>query len=288
MLRYLNAYLRDSKIEGISPNTLDARRKDIKHFFNWCETDDVEEIDRNLVKDYIYACQERNLKAGTINTRLQIIRGFFNWLVEEEIIKRNPTDKIKNVKKEITVIKPYNVGEIKSMLDFYRGKRFQDVRNKTIITLFAETGIRNAELCHIKLGDIYENEIRIKGKGNKERFVPISEVLHKQLFRYQLVREKQLHSDDCPYLFFSNRGTMISYTVTRNVLRKACEAIGLDARILTHNFRRFYATSMLDHVDLFTVSKLLGHTEISTTQRYVEGTEQRVILERGRKHSPLS
>ncbi|PGZ88982.1 recombinase [Bacillus sp. AFS029533] len=287
MEMYLNAYLRESKVQGHSINSINARRKDLKLFFNWGNFQELEEIDRFKLMEFINYCQDKGLKSSTINTRVVIIKAFFKWLVDEEIISKNPVEKVKVPKREKTVIKTFDKNEVEEMINYYNGKDYVSVRNKTILTLLAETGIRVSELCGIKNDDVYDNMIRIKGKGNKQRFVPISDILHLQLFKYSVARDKNSKSSLTNYYFYSTWGKQMSYMIPRDIIRKVGKALDLDVKLITHGFRRFYAQSMLDNIDLYTLSRLLGHENIKTTEIYVRGTEDEKILQRG-MNSPLS
>ncbi|MFF3023766.1 tyrosine-type recombinase/integrase [Gottfriedia sp. NPDC057948] len=188
------------------------------------------------------------------------------------------------------MIKTFNHDHVKAIINFYNGKFYLDIRNKTLVTMLIETGIRNSEIRQIQLNDISDNAIRILGKGNKIRYVPISLHLQKQLYKFLRKREEYINGKGFTtlFLFVSTHGGMLTIKMPLNVVKRACLELGIeDVNGIVHNCRRYYAQTMLDNTDIYTVSRLLGHTELRTTQIYLNSTDDKVILERG-MNSPLS
>lgn len=282
----LEEYLMECQIKGYSKLTVKHTGLNIKKFINETGLSEVELVKPAHIKQYIVKRQESGIKSVTINTQLKHIRCMYKYAISEGIISSSPFDRISFLKEQKQMIKTYSVEDIKKIIDFFNGKDFLDIRNKTIMMTFIETGIRSSELRNITIDDIFEDSIRIIGKGNKVRFVAISLPLRKQLIRYQRARNSVLGDKNCEWYFISKAGKYLKAGAMKHIIEKLY-VLNLPIQPTFHNFRRFYAQQMLGHTDLYTVSRLLGHSDIMTTQLYVHSTEDKVIINRG-MNSPLS
>lgn len=161
-----------------------------------------------------------------------------------------------------------------------------------MILLF-DTGIRNTELCTIKMVDLRENAISIYGKGKKIRYVPITPAIEKWLMKYLIIREKYIkdkigYSED--YLFLSQKGKPLTKETIERVVKDCKVPCGIrkEIRCSPHTCRHYYAQKQLKNgCDVYTVSRILGHTNITITKRYLESIQDEDILELGCKTSPL-
>lgn len=285
MKDYIEEYLFDMEAEALSKATLKNKRTFLNHFANWYGKN-LEDVKPIHVKKYIKARLDKGIKPTSINTCIKQLKVFFQWCIENDYLDESPMEKVKLLRQERTMIKAFSDSDIKALFNHYNGKSYLQVRNKTIVTILIETGIRNSELRNIKLDDVIHDSIIVKGKG-KTRTVPISNQLKKQLLKYNRVRDKYPKATQCPYLIVSTMGGQISIDVPLDVLKTAGEAVGINVRILVHSVRRYYAQKMLNNTDIFTLSRLLGHSSLSTTQIYLQSTEDSTIIQRG-MNSPLS
>ncbi len=285
----LKAYLLECKIRNFSPETISERGYAVERFIAFTGDINIEEINRDKIKAYAIEYMGK-AQANTVNNNLRHIKGMFNFALEEGMIYTNYDGWIKSLKEEKTVIRTYAISAIKQVLDNANRLDFVSIRNKAIVILLIETGIRNSELCNIKLEDVLEGCIKIHGKGNKVRYVPITEAFDKALTQYLFHRKEFLGNKSSEYLFISRlgggmtRGALIK-TIKDNVFNGQKEIDGIP--ITVHNFRRFFAQNMLDGTDLYTVSRLMGHTDVKTTERYLRSAEDEKILARG-MNSPLT
>lgn len=285
----MKSYLTECNIRNFSSITISERRYAIERFLAFTGDVNSEEITRNTIKTYLAKYKDK-AKANTVNSNLRHIKGMFSFALEEGIMNSNPADGIKALKEEKTVIRTYATSSVQEILDNLNRMDFVSIRNKAIVTLLIETGIRNSELCNIKMEDVLDGCIKIHGKGNKVRYVPITEAFDKELARYLFHRKEFLGSKESEYLFISRlgdgltRGALIK-TIKDNVFGGQDEIDGIPTTV--HNFRRFFAQNMLDGTDLYTVSRLMGHTDVKTTERYLRSAEDEKILARG-MNSPLS
>ena len=287
--KLVKEYLVECAMRNYSLETITQRGYALNRFIEYVGNKDAETISRSDVKGYLLLCKD-TMKASTVNSLLRHLNGVFSYAAEERYIEVNPCDSIKNLKEEKTVIRTYSSSTIQSVLENLEKLDFTSVRNKAIVILLIETGIRNSEVCDIKLDDISDGCIKIHGKGNKIRYVPITEHFKVALDNYMRSRNSFLGDRECEYLFISRLGKGLTTqslrkTIKENVFNGLDEIDGIATTV--HNFRRFFAQNMLDNVDLYTVSRLMGHENINTTERYLRSAESSAIVARG-MNSPLT
>ena len=281
-------YLTECSIRNFSVETIKNKKIVANEFIRTVGDLELDKVTKATVKKFIVAVSERK-KASTINTCLRNLKGWFKFLVEEEYIGSNPFDKVEALKEEKTIIRTYSVDVVGQIFEKFWAKDFNTERNKLIVITLVETGIRVSELCTILLEDVLDTSIKIHGKGNKVRYVPITEAIAKQLAIYMIQRNEYLGEVECDNLFVSKfrkalTRTGVNQLMTDKVFKGIDDTDGV--AITVHNFRRFFAQNMLDNVDVYTVSRLMGHSKITTTERYLRGTENAKILERG-MNSPM-
>lgn len=277
----LQIYFSDCRTKNLSPATISTYKAVLQKL----PFEDLEDISPISVKRYIAALEG---KPSYINSRIRIIKAFLSYLVEEDYLKFD-VQKLKPIKAGKVKITGFSEKEVKAMVEYYSGKDFSSVKNKTIIAVLFDTGIRVSELAGIKNSDLHDGYILIRGKGLKERLVPISPALQKQLRIYAAAKEKRKLG--LGYFFFSSYKKPLNRMTVRNILLRAAKASGVDEaiRISPHTCRHTYAHLMLKAgCDLYTLSRLLGHSDVSTTQRYLEGIKDDAAINKGAKLSPLN
>lgn len=282
--KVLHEYLLEISVKGYSKNTVETSSRCINQFIKFTGDIYVDEVTRGTVKRYIVEMQE-HLKASTINHRLVLLDNLFSFALEEDFIEVNPMNKISQLKVTKEVRTTYSNDDVKLMLDSLKGKDYFTVRNKAIVTTLVETGIRASELCGIELEDVDGGAIRIRGKGNKVRYVPISKPLELQLLRYMRVRERFVGDAVINKLFVSKHKVAMNRLSLNRMILRLGESVGIHCTV--HDFRRYYAQQMVGAVDLYTVQRLLGHSSIQATERYISGIKDEVILAKGLS-SPLT
>ncbi|MDQ6599228.1 hypothetical protein E2K98_21935 [Bacillus salipaludis] len=283
----LEEYLLEIDARGQSKTTIKTTKDSIDTFIKFTGDISIFKVNKIIINKYIID-QRTRCKNNTINNRIIYLRGLYKYAVEQELIEKSPFKNVEFLKKPKVMIKTYSPDDIQKILGSLKGRDFLTVRNRTLITLLVETGIRNSELCGIKLEDVYEGSIRILGKGNKIRFVPISKPLRLQLLRYMRVRNKYTLNHPSDYLFVNR----LRQPMTRPTLLKAIKDIGkklgVDVATTIHNFRRYFAQQLLNDVDIYIISRLLGHSHLATTELYIRSIEDTTIVEKGATYSPLS
>lgn len=285
MHKLLNIYLSDLEMNGISPKTIKTYKNNIKQFIAFVEVDTIQDISIEDVRSFIQAKKDKS--TTYINNLIKTLRAWFKWLLYYEYINSNPMAKIKNIKGSKVLIETFTDDEIKRMLNVYYAPDYLSIRNKTILYILVETGIRCEELCKIRLLDINDYYILIHGKGSKDRQVPITPILRKQINK--LIKCKNKHfKEQSEYLFTSVRNKKLTVEAVECIVRDAgaYAHIRPNIRCSPHTIRHYYTQKMnLNGVDIYTISRLLGHTNISITNTYLKSMNDEVIINEALKHS---
>lgn len=293
----LQEYLFDCQLRKLSVRTIKSVRNNNQRFFQYLAKEfaifKLEEVKRVHIQAYVNYLSEVGRKESYINNIIKSFRALFVYCEQEEYIKESPMKKVKFQKEEITLIETFTDDEVRKMISFYCGKTFLDIRNRFVIVLLLDAGIRNSELCDIKMEDLSDSAIRIHGKGKKIRFVPMTPSINKVLLKYLRSREKYIKDKlnyQEEYLFLSQKGKRLTPETVQRVVRDcgmSCD-IRNEIRCSPHTFRHYYSQTQLKNgCDIFVVSKLLGHSNINITKRYLNSMRDEDVLEMGQKTSPL-
>ena len=289
-------FLYDCECRHLAKGTLRNYRCQIEYLIQYLDEKGIREIEDvrpHHLRSFMRKKQDEGCKPSYVNDLLKAHKTFFNYLEEEGYIINNAASKVKNVRQPRVVIESFSEQEIKAMLNFYSGADYMSVRNKTIIALLFDTGARCNEMIQMKPEDIARDYILIKhGKGSKERVVPKSPYLGKQLMRYERTRNGYFGHKilKCDNLFLSKTGKPLTGEAVAKLLKKAAYAVGVSpsVRVSPHTCRHTFAHIQLQNgLDIYSLSRLLGHVNISITQRYLQGIKDRDIVLKGNKTSPL-
>lgn len=286
----IKEFIEDMEIKGKAKSTRRVYRNSLLRFNNWLienNINDIEEINKSVIKRYIIYLQKKKLTHQFINTTIKQLKSFYNFLYEEEY-SLNIMKDIKSVKEEKKVISTFDLNYAKK-ISTLKGNSFLEIRNNTIIVMLLETGMRVTELHSIKLEDVSATRILIHGKGNKQRYIGISSTLRKAIKRYIACRNEYMSLDfkECDYLFISINKRKLTTEAVERLLKQTAKKRGLEY-YPPHMFRRFYCIQMLKNgVDYYTLSRLVGHSTITTLQRYVHSMENEEILSISKGKTPL-
>lgn len=291
----LEEYLLEIRLKKYSERTAKSVKNNTALFFTYLEKQynisTLDKLSHVHIKSYIKYKQSLGLKATYINSILKNMNMFFAYLVEEGYIQTNICRRVKFQKEEKVIIKTFTDKEVSRMIDVYTYETYLNARNKCIIALLMDTGIRNHELCNIKCVDIKGNAILIFGKGKKERLVPITPTLAKIMLRYEQKRQaflKERHQTE--YYFLSQKGRVLTIEAIERVVKNCgiLAKVRKDIRCSPHTCRHYYAQAQLRNgLDLYSVSRLLGHEDISITKRYLQSIKDEQVITMGVKTSPL-
>lgn len=285
----------DCKARKLSDKSISNYQKQLRYLLRYLEAEfqvnQVEEVRSFHIKQFLVDMADKGRKPQYINDLLKVFKTFFNYMKKEGYIKERPTASIHNMKQPKVKIITFSEDEIRKMLHYYQGRNFLNIRNRTMIALFFDTGMRLTEVMTLRPEQIREDSIIVHGKGNKERLVPVSAYLAKALMQYQMVREAYFEAK-LPerYLFVSKNGRKLTQEAITKVLKKAAAGVGVNCnvRVSPHTCRHTFAHLQLKNgLDLYSLSRLMGHESVAITQRYLEGIKDDQVLRKAQKSGVL-
>ena len=281
------------KERNVSPHTLKAYRRDLEEFFghltkyygarewSW------QGVDRLALRGFLAHLNRRELSKRSIARALSAVRSFYTFMNRNEIVDANPARGVSSPKLEKYLPGYLDRAQIdllfqSASLHAQDGK-FTDVRNSAILELFYSTGMRLSELRGINRSDIdlLSQQVKVRGKGRKERIIPVGDHASLALRNYEAKRDEMLRQGikgaDRTAFFLSSRGRRISQSAIQSAVTGFLDRIDEDAGLSTHSLRHTFATHLLDAgADLRAVQELLGHASISTTQIYTHTSVERL------------
>lgn len=292
----LKEFIFELEIKKYSPRTIKSYRNNNALFFNYLENEfnltELEELKPQHIKSYFLYLTKKGLKPTYINGILKNIRAFCLYCTEEEYIEKSPAEKVKWQREGKVLINTFTTEEIINMLDAYKFTTYLESRNKTIMSTLIDTGIRNSELCTIVNNDIKEKVILIHGKGSKQRHVSISPLLKKYMIRYERIRNEYFKNYNLKYdnYFLSYRGEPLTIEAIERVVREAGKRANVreEIRCSPHTIRHWYSQEQLRNgLDSYSLSRCLGHENITITKRYLQSIQDEDIVDLSAKTSPL-
>ena len=276
---YLNNFKLYLEIErNFSKHTIRAYASDILSFIIYLDEFKLENVNYQKIKEYLNFIARFDYSKTTITRKISAIRMFYKYLYRENIVKNNPLKGVVAPKYQKKLPVFLTEEEINKILNTIPIDTVQGFRNRTIFELLYSTGIRVSELTSLNFGNLNleANEIKVLGKGNKERIVLFSNTAKGFLKTYIEIARKMLYENgskeiinqDSP-LFINNTGYRLQAQSIRKILKNIIKQIELPKNVTPHKFRHSFATKMLEKgADLRVVQELLGHASISNTQIY--------------------
>lgn len=258
-----------------SQHTIDAYERDLTQFINYAEVKKIiefNEFSSTFIRGWIVQLFEEKIKAKSINRKLAALRTFYKWLRKEELVTINPMAKVQGPKNEKRLPAFAKESELQTeKLDELYADSLNGKRDKVIFELFYQTGIRLSELIDLRVQNVSGESIKVIGKRNKERIIPISKDLHCQIQTYIQVKNQQV--GESPFVFSLKFGKkiypMLVYRIINQYLSIATNLDKTSPHVLRHTF----ATHMLNRgTGLETLKDLLGHANLSATQVYTHNS----------------
>lgn len=264
--------------KNFSEHTLAAYISDIVSYILWLDNISCTSVDFNKLREYLHFIQRFDYKKTTIARKVASIRTFYKFLFRERYIDSNPALSLSAPKRPKSLPKFLTPEEVEQILNNVKIDTPAGFRNRVILELLWATGMRVSELSNLNFGDLNmeENEIRVFGKGAKERIVLMSDRAKGYLQQYINSARKLIApnydigeiNDDTP-LFINNTGYRLQNKTIRKVINEIVEKIELPKKVTPHVFRHSFATKLIENgADLRVVQELLGHAGISNTQIY--------------------
>lgn len=258
-----------------SQNTLVSYKKDLEDlllFISETEgTEDLKKVDKKIIRNFIVSLSEKKIQKRSINRKLSSLRSFYLYLLKIGEIQVSPLETIPSLKFYAEKQIPISEEEMENLGEILESESGNSLEKLIIETLY-QTGMRKSELCNILLDqvDFSKSEIFVKGKGNKQRVVPISENLLKQMREYIAIRKP--NEDSGIYFFVRENGKKLSEKFVYSVVNRYLSLITLKKKKSPHILRHSFATHVLNNgAEISKVKKILGHSSLASTQVYTNG-----------------
>jgi integrase/recombinase XerC len=267
--KHLAKFIEHLKVEkDVSPHTLRAYTKDLEEFLPFIDKK-PKDIDNLDIRSFLAHLHQRKLKKSSIARKLATIRSYFKFLLREGYIKKNPAKLVATLKIPKTLPRFLTVDEVFALIEAPKGDTFKATRDRSIFELLYSCGIRISELTSLDISDLDINEslIRVKGKGKKERIIPVGSKALESINNY--LPERVSIKKKTEALFLNNRGGRLTERSVRRLLSEYSKKMNLIGHISPHVLRHTFATHLLHGgADLRTIQELLGHASLSSTQIY--------------------
>lgn len=265
------------KIErGLSENSVSSYLLDVKKLIKYLEVNTISHspitIDNVIIKAFIYEAA-KNLNPRSQSRLISGLKGFFNYLIFEDYRKDNPLDTIDSPRIGRKLPDTLSENDINNLISAIDLTHPQGQRNKAILEVLYSCGLRVSELTNLKISDLFFEEgfLKITGKGDKQRFVPILEDTQKYVLIYknEIRNHIKIHPEHQDILFLNRRGKQLTRAMIFTIIKDLATKIKLDKTISPHTFRHSFATHLLENgADLRAIQLMLGHESITTTEIY--------------------
>lgn len=268
-------YVRYLKLErNYSANTLEAYQRDLRYLLDFAKSKQLSVLDVKLedLEEFSAGLHDRGISPRSQSRILSGVRSFYQFLVLDDYLKDDPTELLpfpqigQHLPEYLSVAE---VDQLESAIDL---SKWEGQRNKAIIEVLFSCGLRVSELVNLKKSDIFEEEkfVRILGKGNKERLVPISDSALKELHYWYMDRNlMKIKPGEEDYVFLNRRGAHLTRTMILIMIKNTAKDAGIKKTISPHTLRHSFATALLKGgADLRVIQALLGHEDLGTTEIY--------------------
>lgn len=311
LIEAIDLFMNVKRSQNLKERTLKGYRINLMYFLDWLkeyyQEMNVEEISLPILREYVLWCandkkfydghpfksdidKERcGLSPASVNVRIRVLKVFFSTLFEEEVIKRNPAEKLSLMRAEQDTIQPLSNDELKMLLTTPNQKLFAQFRDYIIMILMLDTGMRLNEICSLEVNnlDLKARQIILpasKNKNRKMRVLPLSSETIKLLMK--LITESKEYFDS-NYVFNTNYGEPVNEKTIQKAFSKYAKQAGIEKRVSPHVLRHNFAKiSALNGMDIFSLMRILGHSDIATTRKYVQINDEE-IRQQHMQYTPL-
>ena len=277
-----------SKEKNYSSNTVIAYKKDVETFQEFCrvkfELNNLLKVTYPIIREWIINLSEKELSPLSINRKISSLSKYYDFLIKINELKSSPLKNHKRLKVQKKLIIPFSEDEVLKVVDVF-SKNFEGKRNLLIVDMLYSTGVRRDELINIKLNDVLldENLVKVLGKRNKERLVPLVLNLKSRINDYLKFRNEIKSSSS--NFFITTKGKKIGpslvYRVVKNYFSKVSTKVKTSPHVLTHSF----ATHMLNNgADINSIKEIMGHSSLASTQIYTKIKLPKIINDYKKNH----
>ena len=263
--------------KGLSNNSIEAYLSDVNKFVQYQEVVEIdiapEKVTLNNLKDFIQWINEMGLSAKTQSRIISGLKAFYKYLILEDIIQHNPAELLESPRLGRKLPDIISIEEINQLIEAIDLSKPEATRNKAMLETLYSCGLRVSELINLQISNLYFNEgfVKVTGKGNKERLVPIGSIATKfiKIYIENIRNHLTIDNEFADILFLNRRGKRLSRVMVFIIIKDLAEKIGLKKSISPHTFRHSFATHLVEGgADLRAVQEMLGHESITTTEIY--------------------
>lgn len=266
--------------QGLSENTLSAYGSDLKIFAQWLKEKSMLDVDGADVSGFLASRYENGIGSRSSARILSTLRRFYRYYIRENSLKIDPTALIDAPHIGRPLPSSLSEHDVELLLNAPEVTNSLGFRDRTMLEMLYATGLRVSELVNLKFEQISfrQGVVRISGKGNKERLVPVGEEAMSWLESYMIQARKSILGErQCDYLFVTNRGDGMTRQAFWHIIKRHAKTAGIVKELSPHTLRHAFATHLLNHgADLRVVQLLLGHSDLSTTQIYTHVARERL------------
>ena len=283
ILRKYKVYLKLEK--SLSDNTINAYLADIHKLYQFLAEEQIRPQDATLenLETFSATLRDLGIQPRSQARILSGIRSFYHYLILDDYLEADPSELLESPQVGLHLPEVLTIEEIDNLIESIDLSTKEGQRNRTILETLYSCGLRVSELCNLKISDLYLEEgfIKVEGKGNTQRLIPISPRAIRELQLYFIDRNQfSIKKDYEDYVFISKRGTNISRIMVFHIIKTLAEAIGLKKTISPHTFRHSFATHLLEGgANLRAIQCMLGHESIGTTEIYTHIDKSRLRSE---------
>ena len=277
-----------SKEKNYSSNTVIAYKKDVETFQEFCrvkfELNNLLKVTYPIIREWIIDLSEKELSPLTINRKISSLSKYYDFLIKINDLKSSPLKNHKRLKVQKKLIIPFSEDEVLKVVDIF-SKNFEGKRNLLIVDMLYSTGVRRDELINIKLNDVLldENLVKVLGKRNKERLVPLVLNLKSRINDYLKFRNEIKSSSSSFFITTKGKkiGPSLVYRVVKNYFSKVSTKVKTSPHVLRHSF----ATHMLNNgADINSIKEIMGHSSLASTQIYTKIKLPKIINDYKKNH----
>ena len=272
------------KERNYSNNTIIAYKNDLEVFQKFCQKEfnhkNLKTSNYSFIRSWVVSLVESGLSNRSINRKVSVLRSYFNFLLKIGEIDKSPLKNHKPLKEEKKVQVPFSEKEINLLLDgdFFK-KDYEGTMIKTLIELFYSTGLRLSEVTNLKnmSVDLVNKKIKVLGKRNKERIIPIIEPLKNQLLKFQEQKKQIINGPESDFFFVNEKNTKLKNIYVYKVVNNYLNKVSTKSKRSPHMLRHSFATHLLNRgADINSVKELLGHTSLAATQIYTHSSMEKI------------
>ena len=277
-----------SKEKNYSSNTVIAYKKDVETFQEFCrvkfELNNLLKVTYPIIREWIIDLSEKELSPLTINRKISSLSKYYDFLIKINELKSSPLKNHKRLKVQKKLIIPFSEDEVLKVVDVF-SKNFEGKRNLLIVDMLYSTGVRRDELINIKLNDVLldENLVKVLGKRNKERLVPLVLNLKSRINDYLQFRNEIKSSSS--NFFITTKGKKIGPSLVYRVVKNYFSKVSTKVKTSPHVLRHSFATHMLNNgADINSIKEIMGHSSLASTQIYTKIKLPKIINDYKKNH----